>query len=80
MNKRLFKLLSLHVGPGASACCKNQPWLKLQALKLLQVPPKAVVATITELRVEDRLAIQLPRLTRQMYAIAMTWDASATPT
>ncbi len=44
---------------------QNQTFaLKLQALKLLEL--KLIVATITEFRVEDRLAIQLQVLSRQI--------------
>lgn len=56
---------------------QNQLLLRLQALKLLQAPPKAVVATITEFRVEDRFGNPATEVNKaNVYAIAMTWDAS----
>ena len=79
MNKRLFKLLSfVFLLALALPLAAKSAFAETASTEAATGTPKAVVATITEFRVEDRFGKPATEVNKaNVYAIAMTWDASA---
>ena len=79
MNKRLFKLLSfVFMLVLALPLAAKSAFAETASTEAATGTPKAVVATITEFRVEDRFGKTATEVNKaNVYAIAMTWDASA---
>ena len=79
MNKRLFKLLSfVFMLVLALPLAAKSAFAETASTEAATGTPKAVVATITDFRVEDRFGNPTTVVNKaNVYAIAMTWDASA---
>lgn len=79
MNKRLFKLLSfVFLLALALPLAAKSAFAETASTEAATGTPKAVVATITDFRVEDRFGNPTTVVNKaNVYAIAMTWDASA---
>ena len=79
MNKRLFKLLSfVFMLVLALPLAAKSAFAETASTEAATGTPKAVVATITEFRVEDRFGKPATEVNKaNVYAIAMTRDASA---
>ena len=79
MNKRLFKLLSfVFMLVLALPLAAKSAFAEMASTEAATGTPKAVVATITSFRVEDRFGNPATEVNKaNVYAIAMTWDASA---
>ena len=79
MNKRLFKLLSfVFMLVLAIPLAAKSAFAETASTEAATGTPKAVVATITDFRVEDRFGNPTTVVNKaNVYAIAMTWDASA---
>lgn len=79
MNKRLFKLLSfVFMLVLALPLAAKSAFAETTSTEAATGTPKAVVATITDFRVEDRFGNPTTVVNKaNVYAIAMTWDASA---
>ena len=79
MNKRLFKLLSfVFLLALALPLAAKSAFAEMASTEAATGTPKAVVATITSFRVEDRFGNPATEVNKaNVYAIAMTWDASA---
>ncbi|MBS6386314.1 MAG: Cna B-type domain-containing protein, partial [Atopobium sp.] len=79
MNKRLFKLLSfVFMLVLALPLAAKSAFAETASTEAATGTPKAVVATITDFRVEDRFGKTATEVNKaNVYAIAMTWDASA---
>lgn len=79
MNKRLFKLLSfVFMLVLALPLAAKSAFAETASTEAATGTPKAVVATITKFRVEDRFGNPATEVNKaNVYAIAMTWDASA---
>lgn len=79
MNKRLFKLLSfVFLLALALPLAAKSAFAETASTEAATGTPKAVVATITSFRVEDRFGNPATEVNKaNVYAIAMTWDASA---
>ena len=79
MNKRLFKLLSfVFLLALALPLAAKSAFAEPASTEAATGTPKAVVATITAFRVEDRFGNPTTVVNKaNVYAIAMTWDASA---
>ena len=79
MNKRLFKLLSfVFLLALALSLAAKSAFAETASTEAATGTPKAVVATITSFRVEDRFGNPTTVVNKaNLYAIAMTWDASA---
>ena len=79
MNKRLFKLLSfVFLLALALPLAAKSAFAETASTEAATGTPKAVVATITSFRVEDRFGNPTTVVNKaNVYAIAMTWDASA---
>ena len=79
MNKRLFKLLSfVFMLVLALPLASKSAFAETASTEAATGTPKAVVATITDFRVEDRFGNPTTVVNKaNLYAIAMTWDASA---
>ena len=78
MNKRLFKLLSfVFLLALALPLAAKSAFAETASTEAATGTPKAVVATITSFRVEDRFGNPATEVNKaNVYAIAMTWDAS----
>ncbi len=78
MNKRLFKLLSfVFLLALALPLAAKSAFAETASTDAATGTPKAVVATITSFRVEDRFGNPATEVNKaNVYAIAMTWDAS----
>ncbi len=78
MNKRLFKLLSfVFLLVLALPLAAKSAFAETASTEAATGTPKAVVATITSFRVEDRFGNPATEVNKaNVYAIAMTWDAS----
>ena len=79
MNKRLFKLLSfVFMLVLALPLAAKSAFAETANTEAATGTPKAVIATITDFRVEDRFGNPTTVVNKaNVYAIAMTWDASA---
>ena len=79
MNKRLFKLLGfVFMLVLALPLAAKSAFAETASTEAATGTPKAVVATITDFRVEDRFGNPTTVVNKaNVYAIAMTWDASA---
>lgn len=79
MNKQLFKLLSfVFLLVLALPLAAKSAFAETASTEAATGTPKAVVATITDFRVEDRFGNPTTVVNKaNVYAIAMTWDASA---
>lgn len=79
MNKRLFKLLSfVFMLVLALPLAAKSAFAETASTEAATGTPKAVVATITDFRIEDRFGNPTTVVNKaNVYAIAMTWDASA---
>lgn len=79
MNKQLFKLLSfVFMLVLALPLAAKSAFAETASTEAATGTPKAVVATITDFRVEDRFGNPTTVVNKaNVYAIAMTWDASA---
>ena len=79
MNKRLFKLLSfVFLLALALPLAAKSAFAETASTEAATGTPKAVVATITSFRVENRFGNPTTVVNKaNVYAIAMTWDASA---
>ena len=79
MNKRLLKLFSfVFVLALALPLAVKSAFAEPASVESATGTPKAVVATITDFRIEDRFGNPTTVVNKaNLYAIAMTWDASA---
>ena len=79
MNKRLLKLLSfVFMLALALPLAAKSAFAEPASVESTTGTPKAVVATITDFRIEDRFGNPTTVVNKaNLYAIAMTWDASA---